>query len=64
MKLARQNPLQIYKVPHLLKFSGELLENANESTEKLVYVYSNCKMEAAVSDANELKMFAWDNEDV
>ena len=33
-------------------------------TEKLVYVYSNSKMAAAVRDADELKMFAWDNEDV
>ena len=36
MKFARQNPLQSYKVPHRLKFSGELLDNAYESTEKLV----------------------------
>ena len=36
MKFARQNPLQKYKVPHRLKFSGELLKNAYESTEKLV----------------------------
>ena len=28
MKFARQNPLQKYKVPHRLKFSGELLKNA------------------------------------
>ena len=32
-----------------------------ETTEKLVYVYSNIKMAATV-DANELKMFAWDDE--
>ena len=36
MKFARQNLLQSYKVPHRLKFSGELLNNAYESTEKLV----------------------------
>ena len=34
------------------------------TTEKLVYVYSNSKMVAATRDADELKMFAWDNEDV
>ena len=36
MKFARQNPLQSYKVPPRLKFLGELLDNAYESTEKLV----------------------------
>ena len=36
MKFARQNPLQSYKVPPRLKFSGELLDNAYESAEKLV----------------------------
>ena len=36
MKLARQNPPQSYKVPHRLKFSGEHLDNAYKSTEKLV----------------------------
>ena len=35
-----------------------------ETTEGLVYVYSNSKVEATVSDADELKRFAWDNEDV
>ena len=35
-----------------------------ETTEKLVYVYLNSKMAAAVCDADELKMFAWDNENV
>ena len=35
-----------------------------ETTEKLVYVYSNSKMAATVCNAYELKMFAWDNEDV
>ena len=35
-----------------------------ETTEKVVYVYSNSKMVAATRDADELKMFAWDNEDV
>ena len=34
------------------------------TTEKLVHVYSNRKMAATVRDADELKMFAWDNEDV
>ena len=34
------------------------------TTEKLVYVYSNSKIVAATRDADELKMFAWDNEDV
>ena len=32
-----------------------------ETPEKFVSVYSNSKMTAAVHDANELKMFAWDN---
>ena len=36
MKFARQHPLQSYKVPHRLKFSGELLDSSYESTEKLV----------------------------
>ena len=35
-----------------------------ETTEKLVYVYSKSKMVAAVRDADELKMFAGDHEDV
>ena len=38
MKFARENPLQSHKLPHRLKFSGELLDivdNAYESTEKL-----------------------------
>ena len=35
-----------------------------ETNENLVYVYSNSKMAAAVRDADELKTFAWDNEDV
>ena len=39
-----------------------LLEPA--TTEKLVYVNSNSKMVAATSDVDQLKMFAWDNEDV
>ena len=30
---------------------------------KLVYVYSNRKIVAATHDVDELKMFAWDNED-
>jgi hypothetical protein len=34
------------------------------TTEKLVYVYLNSKMEATVRDADKLKIFAWDNEDV
>ena len=36
-----------------------------ESTKKLVYiqVYSNSKMAETFRDADELKMFAWDNED-
>ena len=33
------------------------------TTDKLVYVYSNSKMVAATRDADELKMFAWNNED-
>ena len=33
------------------------------TTEKLVYVYSNSKMATAMRDADELKMFTWDNED-
>jgi hypothetical protein len=35
-----------------------------ETTMKLVYVYSNSKMAATVSDACELKMHAWVNEHV
>ena len=35
-----------------------------ETNEKLVYVYSNSKMAATIRDADELEMFAWDNEDV
>ena len=34
------------------------------TTEKLVYVYSNSKLVTATRDADKLKMFAWDNEDV
>ena len=34
------------------------------TTKKLVYVYSNSKMVAGTRDTDELKMFAWDNEDV
>ena len=33
-------------------------------TEKLVYVYSNSKLVASTRDADKLKMFALDNEDV
>ena len=36
MNFTRLNLLQSYKVPHRLKFSGEYLDNAYESTEKLV----------------------------
>ena len=36
MKFTRQDPLQSYKVPHQLKFLGELLDKAYESAEKLV----------------------------
>ena len=32
-------------------------------TEKDVHVYSKSKMVAATRDADELKMFVWDNED-
>ena len=42
----------------------DLQQAKPETTEKLVYVYSNSKMAATVRDADELKMFAWDNEDV
>ena len=35
-----------------------------ETTEKLVCVYLNSKMAATACDADKLKMFAWDNEDV
>ena len=31
-----------------------------ETTEKLVYVYSNSKMAATIRVAEEFKMFAWD----
>ena len=34
-----------------------------EKTEKLVYVYLNSKMAATVRDNDNLKMFAWWNED-
>ena len=34
------------------------------TTEKLVFIYSpKSKMVAATRDADELKMFAWDNEE-
>ena len=36
IKFSRENLLQSYKVPHQLKFSGELLDSAYECTEKLV----------------------------
>ena len=36
VKFARKTPHQSYKEPHSLKFSGELLDKAYESTEKLV----------------------------
>ena len=36
MKFARQYPVQSYKVPNRHKFSGDLLDKAYESTEKLV----------------------------
>ena len=49
MKFARQNPLQSYKVPRRLKFSGELLDYAYESTENLVAPIAVAKKcEAAV----------------
>ena len=35
-----------------------------ETTEKVVYVNSNSNTAATVRDADELNMFAWDNEDV
>ena len=35
-----------------------------ETIEKLVYVYSNSTVAVTVRDADELKMFAWDNGDV
>jgi hypothetical protein len=28
-----------------------------------IHIYSNTKMVASIRDADELKMFAWDNED-
>jgi hypothetical protein len=31
------------------------------TTEKLLYIYPNTKMVASIHDADELKMFAWDN---
>ena len=34
------------------------------TTEKLVYAYSNSRLVASTRDADKLKMFAWDNEDV
>ena len=39
-------------------------KRSSETTENLVYVYSNSKMATSVRDAYELNMFAWDNEDV
>ncbi len=36
IKFAKQNPLRSYNVPHCVKFSGELLDQAYASTEKLV----------------------------
>ena len=35
-----------------------------ETTERFVYVYSNSKMAVTIRDIDELKKFAWDNEDV
>ena len=39
---------------------------APETTEKLVYVYSNRRLVSKICDSDELKMFAWDklNEEV
>ena len=36
MRFTRKNPHRSYEEPHCLKFSGELLDKAYESTEKLV----------------------------
>jgi hypothetical protein len=47
---------------HIHQKTRNRLETA--TTEKLVYVYSNSRMVASIRDSDELKMFAWDNEDV
>ena len=74
MKFAKQNrvPSQVISASscernwsahgHIHSKISNRLEPA--TTEKLVYVYSNSKMVAATSDADQLKMFARDNEDV
>ena len=77
MKYAKQNPLQSYKVSSHLTYSCERNWSAHghthtkisnrldpATTEKLVYVCSNSKLVASTRDADKLKMFAWDNEDV
>jgi hypothetical protein len=33
------------------------------TTEKRVYIYPNTKLVASIRNADELKIFAWDNED-
>ena len=40
------------------------LDPATVTTEKLVYVYSISKLVASTCNADQLKKFAWDNEDV
>jgi hypothetical protein len=57
-------PLQSYKVRSRTHPDEDPQQAKPCYTEKLVYVYSNRKMAATVRDADELKMFAWDNEDV
>ena len=51
MKISRQNPLQSYKVPHQLKFLGEHLDNAHESTEKLVTLILSAAMKYGATTA-------------
>ena len=39
-------------------------ETTETQAERFAYVYSNSKIAATIRDADELKMFAWDSEDV
>ena len=80
MKYAKQDPLHCDKVIQSQVISLSSIERnwsahwhihtkiCNRldpaTTEKLVYVYSNSKLVASTCNADKLKMFAWDNEDV
>ena len=57
---------------HPLARETDLLTDHNTSMQrsatsqalKLLRIYLNSEMAATIRDANELKIFAWDNEDV